>query len=79
MFYLVEISKGDATIQGKAIYEYATQIEAEGNFHRKMGNAMLSDKFTEETCLVLDSNGASYASAHYVKPVAEPAAEPETE
>lgn len=72
MFYLVEISKGDATIQGKAVYEYETQDEAEGNFHRKLGNAILSDKFTEETCLVIDSNGAVYESKRHIKPVVEP-------
>ena len=72
MFYLVEIAKGDASIQSKAVYEYATQDEAEGNFHRKLGNAILSNLFTEETCLVVDSNGAVYDTGHHVKPVAEP-------
>lgn len=72
MFYLIEIAKGDASIQGKAVYEYATEDEAVGNFHRKVGNAILSNKFTEETCLVIDSDGAVYESKHHIKPVAEP-------
>lgn len=69
MFYLIEIAKGDKAIEGKAVYEYSTLEEAEGRFHSKVGTAMLSDKYTEQTCLVIDSYGAVYASKHFARPV----------
>lgn len=59
-FYLIEISEGDKSIAGKAVYEYATKKEAEASFHTKLGNAMKSNLFKRETCVVMDSFGNTF-------------------
>ena len=80
MFYVIEVSTGDAAIAGKAVYQYETQEEAVGTFHSKLGAAMKSDKFTTELCMVIDDNGAVYRSEKYTKAVQpveeEPVEEP---
>lgn len=71
-YYLIEISDGDSKIKGKSIYEYATKEEAEANFHKKLGVAMASELYTEETILVVDSNGLSFYDLvkHFIRPSA---------
>lgn len=73
MFYVIEIATGDSRIAGKAVYEYPSQIKAEASFHKKVGAAMDSDLYDTHTALVIDINGAVYASHFYTKPVEEPA------
>lgn len=69
MYYVTEISTGDASIAGKAVYEYSTEAEALGIFHRKLGNAYLSPLFTSELVMVHDANGACIRSEKYTRPV----------
>lgn len=71
MFYVTEISTGDASIAGKAVYEYTTEAEALGTFHRKLGNAYLSPLFTSELVMVHDANGACLRSEKYTKPASQ--------
>lgn len=68
MYYVTEISAGDATIAGKAVYEFGTEAEALGTFHRKLGSAYLSPLFTSELVMVHDANGACLRSEKYIKP-----------
>lgn len=75
MYFVIEVSTGDAAIAGKAVYQYNTQEEAVGTFHSKLGAAMKSDKFTTELCMVIDDNGAVYRSEKYIKPTEEPTEE----
>lgn len=65
-YYLVEISTGDEKIEGKAVYEYATQEEAVANFHTKLGNAMKSELFESELLIVMDDMGSVWKSEKYV-------------
>ena len=74
MFYVIEIAKGDASIQGKAVYEYETENEAVATFHSKLGTAMKSALYDSSLVMVIDSNGAVYRSEKYTKPVSEPEA-----
>lgn len=67
-YYVVEIAKGDAKIEGKGIYEYGSLDEAEANFHSKLGVAMKSEMYTDETVLVIDSDGVLYMAKHYLRP-----------
>ena len=76
MFYLIEISTGDAKIAGKAVYEYDTENEAVASFHTKLGNAMKSELFDTELVMVIDSNGKMLKREKFVKPL-PPAPEPE--
>lgn len=70
-FYLIEISEGEQSITGKAIYEYATLNEAVANFHSKLGSAMKSNLFTSELVMVINSDGGIHKSEKYVADVAE--------
>lgn len=56
-YYVIEIATGDAKIQGKGIYEYATENEAVASFHSKLGTAMKSELYTSELIMVVDSDG----------------------
>lgn len=56
-YYVIEIATGDAKIQGKGIYEYATEKEAVASFHSKLGTAMKSELYTSELIMVVDSDG----------------------
>lgn len=77
-FYLIEISEGDATIAGKAIYEFDDLDAAVASFHSKMGAAMKSDKFTSEQLMVINSENGVHRDEKWVKPVTpEPEPEPE--
>lgn len=79
MYYVIEISTGDTSIAGKAIYEYSTEAEAMGTFHRKLGNAYLSPLFTSELVMVHDANGACLRSEKYTRPAAPEIPEEPTE
>ncbi len=68
MFYIIEISTGDAKIAGKAIYEYATLDEAVATFHSKLGTAMKSDLYESELIVVIDGEGQALRSEKYTKP-----------
>lgn len=58
MFYLIEISTGDAKIAARSIYTYDNEKEAIANFHTKLGIAMKSDLYTTDLCMVIDENGS---------------------
>ena len=60
MFYVLEVSTGDASIAGKAVYEYNSFNEAVAAFHSKLGAAMKSELFTTELAMVIDADGAVY-------------------
>lgn len=67
MFYVIEISTGDAKIAGKAVYQYATIDEATATFHSKLGAAMKSDLFESELLMVMDAEGAVLRVEKYTK------------
>lgn len=69
MFYLIEIATGDSKIAGKAVYSYETENEAVANFHSKMGQAMKSDLFNTELCVVIDEDGKVIKREKYVKDI----------
>lgn len=71
MYYVIEISKGDAKIAGKGVYEYQTLDEAIGAWHAKLGTAMKSDLYTYDLCMVVGDDGAMYRSEQYVKASAD--------
>ena len=75
-YYLIEISEGDSSIAGKAIYGYGTLDEAKANFYTKLGNAMKSNLYTSELVMVINSNGGIHCSEKYVAPIPEPEVEP---
>lgn len=66
-FYLVEISTGNASIAGKAIYEYDSLNDAVANFHSKLGSAMKSELFESELVMVINSEGGVHMSEKYIK------------
>ena len=68
MFYVIEISTGDAKIAGKAIYQYNTIDEAVATFHSKLGTAMKSDLYATELIMVMDDEGAVLRVEKYIKP-----------
>lgn len=67
MFYVIEITTGDATIAGKAIYEYDNLNAAIGAFHSKLGTAMKSELYASSLVTVIDANGAVYRSEKFNK------------
>lgn len=67
MFYVVEISTGDAQIAGKSVYQYDTIEAAVATFHSKLGAAMKSPLFETELCLVIEDNGSVNRSEKYIK------------
>lgn len=71
MFYVIEISTGDSSIAGRAVYESETLNAATALFYQKLANAMKSDLFTSELCMVIDAQGAVYRSEKYEKTIAE--------
>lgn len=71
MFYVIEISTGDAKIAGKAIYQYNTIDEAVATFHSKLGTAMKSDLYATELIMVMDDEGAVLRVEKYIKPITE--------
>lgn len=75
MFYVVEVSTGDAQIAGKAVYQYNTLDEAVGTFHSKLGSAMKSALYETELVLVIEDNGSVNRSEKYIKTPAPAATE----
>lgn len=71
MFYVIEISTGDAKIAGKAIYQYNTIDEAIATFHSKLGTAMKSDLYATELIMVMDDEGAVLRVEKYIKTITE--------
>lgn len=69
MFYLIEISTGDAKIAARSIYAYSSEKEAIANFHAKLGIAMKSDLYESDLCMVIDEKGAVIKREKYNKPV----------
>lgn len=65
-YYLIEISKGDFAITGKGIYTYDKPNDAIAAFHSKIGAAMKSDMYTSEMVKVIDEDGNSLCTEHYV-------------
>lgn len=77
MYYVIEITKKtDSDKTEKGIYEYATQLEALGSFHKKLGGAMQNDTFASELVTVIDERGATLAHDYFVREI-EPEEEPE--
>lgn len=56
-FYVIEISVGDRSIMGKAVYEYESRDAAIAAYHQKMSTAMKSTLYYEELILVVDNYG----------------------
>lgn len=76
MYYVIEITTyTDKETVDKAIYSYATQLEALGAYHKKMGGAMTNDSFKTELLTVIAENGATLAHDYFVRPVEEVATE----
>lgn len=71
MFYLVEIAEGDSKIAGRAVYNYETEDLAVATFHTKLGQAMKSELFTSELCIVIDADGKVIKREKWVKSVEE--------
>lgn len=65
MFYVIEVSNGDAKIKGKSIYEYNTKREAEASYHKKLGTALASDLYTEELIMLTNDKGMIYMVNHF--------------
>lgn len=77
MYHLIEITTytNKETVD-KAIYSYATQLEALGAFHKKMGGAMTNETFKTELLTVIAENGATLAHDYFVREI-EPEEDPE--
>lgn len=73
MYYVIEISTGDAKIAGKAVYQYATIDEATATFHSKLGTAMKSDLYETELVLVIGAEGEVMRSEKYTRTQTETA------
>ena len=70
MFYVIEITKKtDSNKTEKAIYEYETQLDAVGSFHKKLGGAMQNDTFASELVTVIDERGATLAHDYFVRKI----------
>lgn len=67
MFYVIEISTGDAKITGKGIYSYETEHDAVATFHSKLGTAMKSDLYESDLIMVIDADGKVIKREKYVK------------
>lgn len=72
MYHLIEITTytNKETVD-KGVYSYATQLEALGAFHKKMGGAMTNETFKTEMLTVIAENGATLAHDYFVRPVEE--------
>lgn len=68
-FYLIEVADGDEKIKGKGMYGYDSENEAVANYHAKIGIAMKSALYTEQTIVVLNRDGKTIARNHYVAPI----------
>ncbi len=79
MFYVIEVSTGDAAIAGRAIYAYETYDEAVATFHSKMGTAMKSLMYATELLMVIGDDGAVYRTEKFTSPAPEPEVEEEGE
>lgn len=72
MFYINQyIKKTDGTTT-KAAYERETLYDAQAEYHRRQGDAMKASDTVSTLCMIIDDNGAVYASEKAVKPVTEP-------
>lgn len=67
MYYVIEISTGDAQVAGKAVYQYDTLDAAVATFHSKLGSAMKSALFESELLMVMDAEGAVLRVEKYTK------------
>lgn len=65
-YYVVEISEGDSSIAGKAVYEFSTLNDAIASFHKKLGTAMSSSLYTSELVMVINSVGGVHKSEYYI-------------
>lgn len=68
MYYVLEITTGDAKVAGKSVYQYATADEAVATFHSKLGNAMKSDLYDTELVMVIADDGTVYRQERFVAP-----------
>ena len=67
MYYLIEISTGDAKVAGKAIYTYTNENDVIANFHSKLGVAMKSELYNTELLMAIDDNGKVLEQRRYIK------------
>ena len=79
-FYLLEtIEFNDETKDSVGVYTYETKDEAIAHFHKELGGWMAKKNVSHILCVVLNSEGATYAKESYYKPEPEPAPEPTPE
>lgn len=64
-YYVMEISTGDNSIAGKAVYEYTDRDVALSSFHKKLGTAMGSDLYTSELISCINSVGGLEVPTEY--------------
>lgn len=64
-FYVMEIATGDASVAGKAIYEYESLRLAEAAFHQKLSTAMKSDLYETELVMVINNIGGVEKYEYY--------------
>lgn len=69
MYYVIEITQGDASVNGKSIYEYKTLQEAKSSFYKKYGTALGSDLYTGELILLADDKGTIFNIEHFEKDI----------
>lgn len=65
-YYVIEIATGDSKIEGKSIYEYATEKEAVASFHKKLGTAGGSSLYASDLVMVVNSEGTVIKRELYV-------------
>lgn len=75
MFFINQYIVDNTGKLTKAAYDRETMYEAQAEFHKRQGNAMASSTTVSTLCMIIDENGAVYASEKAVKPAVEPAAE----
>lgn len=61
-FFVLVISDGDSSIQGKSIYEDETKELAEADYCQKYGTALGSDLYTSCQAMYFDSHNNIYES-----------------
>ena len=77
-FYLLEtIEFNDETKDSVGVYTYETKDEAIARFHKELGGWMVKENVSHVLCVVLNSEGSTYAKESYYKPEPEPEQEPE--
>lgn len=66
---LVYITYNDGKATKKAIYTYATDTEAIGNYHQQVGNAMKDETVKHIMCIAMNTNCGIYEECTWNRPV----------